>query len=312
LIGFVGATPRHGGGWDVVIAELTQANDSNGSDGEARLWYGVLEGERWVSIDTIPDAPAGRLVPSGASSLIRFGDTLGLALPIRTPDHQTSVAIFKLHQGHWSRELVPTLIASYTALAYTPSLGLTLAVVQPDLSLESDANSLFLWARSPNWRSIWKVASGTDAQVHRPTLTFVDEAVIFGWSAAPQSPPGRGRAARARIGHLKDRNGPVIQLDASIRFNSSVVPMQFASGARVWVVDHATSDQRDGQIRFVREQDGLSQRIGAIANPYVTPLRATKVSPTEILIAGGMHDRTQDVVVTLLLRSRVACRQSGT
>jgi hypothetical protein len=213
-----------------------------------------------------------------------------------------------LHQGRWSRELVPTLIASYTALAYSPSLGLTLAVVQPDISLESDANSLFLWARSPGWRKISRVVSGSEAHVHKPTLTFVDEAAVLGWSSAPQSPPGRGREARASVGDLEGRGGAVLNLDPSIRSNSSVVPIQLADSARIWVLDHATAQQGHGEIRFVREQNGRSRSIGAIPNPYVTPFRATTVASTELLTVGGIHDPAEDLAVTMLLKSRLACR----
>jgi hypothetical protein len=75
----------------------------------------------------------------------------------------------------------------------------------------------------------------------------------------------------------------------------------------VWVLDHQQLDGDAPEVRFVSNTGEAPTLIGQIPNPFIGPFAANMQSPSEILVMGGVQDKIEDVVVTLVIRSGVRC-----
>lgn len=308
LLGNPRAVARSDERWAVIFSEIKPYQGTTRPDTVVRLWYGVLEGTQWISLERLPLPSTGILHPSEASSLVQYGDTLAWAIGAAAPDGQRTVIVYEMRDGRWSYDSVPVLVGSYPDLSYSPTLGLVLAIVQPDLTLPSDGNSLFLWAQRPRWRKIRKVVSSDRETVHQPHLQLSPGGGTLSWQADVQAADARWREAHAMVGHPEDGDEPVIELDSAVMPSTAVRPITLPDGQRLWLTDHVLPGGGEREIRFVRYSGPAAALIGQISNPFRTSFTTAATSPADVLIAGGWIDQRQGFGVSLLLRVRVRCR----
>lgn len=307
LLTGIRAVTQADGTWAVIFAEGTTWTGESRPDTAARLWYGVLDGTQWATLEPLPLPPAGTLRPSSMSSLIQFGDTLAWAMEITRPDHQRDIVVFQRHGGQWSFDTVRTTFTAYVDVAHSDSLGLILAVVRPDLTLPSDGNSLFLWARRPEWRELRKIVPSTTEEVHSPRLILSHAGDVLSWQAQVPTATGSRWEAHAMSGHLEEKNGALTVLDSAVTSISPVVTVRLPRGPRMWIVDHLLSEGPEREIRIIQDSGGSAVKLAQVPNPFLAEFAATLSASSEILVTGALIDRDQDVGVSLLLRFKVKC-----
>lgn len=297
------------GRWAIVFAEVPDSGEEIRPDSAVRLWYGVHDGRRWTRLEPLPMPARGTLQPAAASSLVRQGSGLAWAMTLSIPRERSQIVVYELRDGRWSYEQVPTSHAQ-VELAYADSLGLLLAVVQPDPALRSDSNSLLLWARRPGWQIVRRVVHGSRERVFRPSLRFTPAGAVLTWIAAvPQANGGHAWEAHAMQGPVATGEPPVVVLDRVPGPLASPVSLELPGNRRFFLLDHVLegggATRRD--IRFLHTVGDVSTAAGSIPNPYVTAFAAEAASPSEVLIAGGVLDSARQVVSSLLLQVRVSC-----
>jgi len=311
LLTGIRAVARKDGGWSAVFAESKpHPREEVAPDTAVRLWHGIYDGKRWSLLEQLPLPTEGALRPRLAATPVLRGDTLAWAMTLRVPNLANRIALFERRGGRWTYEIIPTFHAQ-VQLAYSDTLGLMMAVVQPDTMVRSDGNSLILWARKPAWRRVRRVVHGdAEGQVYTPSLTLSPTGGVLSWHAqVDDGPPRAGREARVMIGALEERNTPVVTLDsAAVSTQYPFAPVLLPGGGRLWVVEHALPDMRSTEIRFVRDSAQTGVLMGRIPNPYLSQFYgATAVGPREVLVTGLQYFANR-YIVSLLLRVRVECR----
>lgn len=268
LLKGIRAAASDDGTWAVVFAEVRPDTGNPDPQRAARLWYGVLDGVCWTTIESLPLPPGGTVEPIVfASSLARRADALGWALPVDRRGLISGILVYERRGGEWTHEVVPTGFAKVD-LSYSDTLGLVLAVRQGDFRLRRDANSLLFWVRQPEWRILRSVVRGSEEQVHRPSLIITPERSTLTWMAEVNGMDGLVRyEAHAMIGSLEKRNEPIITLDSAVVPAHPISFVPLTAGPRVWVTDHLLAGGEDREIRFVRESSGLGVVLGRSARP---------------------------------------------
>lgn len=328
------AVARDDGTWAVVFAELEDEYEiPEGPGPVAHLWFGVLRGTEWVSLERLPRPSGGGVLrPIRSSSLARSGDTLAWAVPVKMTELISRIAFFERRDGRWSSELVggPATPDSrpeagsihgalYPTLAHSDTLGLVLSVVQSDLAYpDGDHNSLLFFVRNHEWRRFRRVILGArDGPVHHPSVSFSPRGDVVTWwtrivrsAPAEQHAGGRRprirREARAMVGrHLETRSTNAITIDRSIA--NSVVPLTTPAGRHLWVTDHVALPSREREIRFIGIHADTATVFGRIPNPFTGPFGAVWTLPSTVLISGPLLKREKKYVGTLLLRVRIDC-----
>jgi hypothetical protein len=302
-LGGVHAIARPGGRWDVFLSELPPYAGDDQPDSTARLWHGVYDGGHWTSWDTLPLPAGARVPPSSRTEPIAYGDTLVWAVKAITAAGRHDIAVFVQRASGWSMEIVPTLNAAYAALGRSRQGRLLLAVVQPDFSLPEDGNSLFLWERADGWTRIAKVFPSQWGKVHFPGLRRFGADNLLCWFAVDTSRGEGSITAYALRNPGAGAPGSITPVAAGALPQGSPPDPVATGGGLVWVLGVDTLESRV-QLHFIR--DGKDAQIaGSLAVPYITPFVAAASGDDSILVAGGIHDRAQDVVVTLLYRVRL-------
>lgn len=307
LIGSVRANARPAGGWDVIIAEVQPREGEMKGDTIARLWHGVLSDDvHWVSMDMMEAPSEGRLLASLGSSLIRYGDTLAWALRTPIPRHPTDVTLFELHGGVWRHEVIPTVNAGYLDIAHSDSLGLLLAIVQPDLSLPRDGNSLFVWTRQPAWQPLKKVVPSSREGVHGPSLVAGRTGFIATWEAVT---PGstEGPEVHASAGTWRDLGGDVMVLDSAATTHGRIAPVIFPTGMHLWIVDHLIPTTGQRELRLVTSSEKAVIPLGSVPHDFPANYAAAVLNPSSLLIVGASYDAGERSIVNLLLQMEIVC-----
>lgn len=299
--------------WGVLFAELTRPEfgDSATVDPPVGLWYGVIKGTAWQAVERISAPPSGKLQLNGLSSLTQSGNSLAFALPIDLADQWTDVVVFEKREGRWSFELVPTRRAAYVALISSPTTGLGMAVVQPDVALRHDQNSVFLYARSRGWRSLGKLKTA-GARVHRPFLSVANNASVLSFETHRLGPL-RSEAKTMQVDFspsFQENIHHVVTLDSTVY---GFVPLVGPRGAAYWVTDHFVdrSTPTLRELRILRSIAGHPSLIATFRMPFRAGLAAAAPDRNRLLISGGVFRATdgRDVAaVTLLVDYRVECR----
>jgi hypothetical protein len=304
----VRAAARPDGRWDVVFGEVPQhAEPDPRAHSLIRLWHGVLDGSRWIHLDSLPLPQGGQLVSSHASNLLRRGDTLFLAVTFKRPDLFTDVAVFARRGQTWEPEVVLTRHDLYPRLAYSDSMGLVLVSVGGSGSRLGIGNSPVLWMRRGGWKPVGRIGTRGAEVVHDPWISLSPGAEVLSWEEEPDGESAGGWTARA-VAHPLDPTSPVMMLDSSITpMFGSVRPVVVAPGIRLWVLDHAANGPGQKEIRIVRDSSGAVEVLSRTPNPYGTELNAAVPAPGTLLLSGGFEDREQGRPVSLLLRFQVAC-----
>lgn len=310
----VRAVELEGGRWAVVFAEVppvpAEVSRTAGEirpDSAIRLWYGVVDGGRWTTLEPIPMPARGTLEPANASSLVRHGENLAWAMILTPPMERSRIIVYELKDGRWSYEEVPTF-ATEVELAHSDSLGLLLAVVQPDPRLRNDSNSLLLWARQPAWRILRSVVPGSRERVLHPSLRFTPAGAVLGWIASVPRPDGsETMEMHAMTGKIMERDETVIVLDTDVGPFDLPIGLDMPGPSPVWIVDHRHEGSGEREIRFLRPDGAVPAVAGSIRNPYITHFAAQALSDSEVLITGGVLDSAEQYVGSLLIRARMVC-----
>jgi hypothetical protein len=309
LVTGVRGTPRAGGGWDVVFAEVTgPGGGTTRPDTAARLWHGVYDGRQWLGLEELPRPSGVTLHPRLASSLLRYGDTLAWAVSASRPEGPRQIALFQKRDGVWSHEIIETQHARVN-LAHSEELGLILVVVQADVTLRSDGNSLFLWARSPEWQPLRRLVHGYgEGVVNDVAFSLAADGGVATWHTSVWEAEGTARIEmRAMRGRLEYQREAMVVVDSSVTgFGTWLSPVVGPGGARIWITDHVPTDGRRSELRFTTESGGSVAVLERMPNPYHGFIAAVTPAPGEILLT-GLHYVPNRYIVSLLLRTRIRC-----
>jgi len=306
LLNGVGAVARPDGTWAVVFGETGPYSGPSRPDTVARLWFGVFDGAAWTELEHLPAPPEALIRAAGASALIAYGDTLAWALRTTTPQHPDDVIVYERRGGAWTYEIVPTVVSAYSALAHSDSMGLLLFHVGPDLSLPSDRNSLFLWARHPGWGKIRKVVSSSVEEVFNPQVRRSGAGHTLNWIAEIRESGGTRREAHAMVGRLETGRAQVISLDSAMPFAGSLQPVELRRGLRLWVLEHS-SHNGGREVRVVRDSSAVSVPMYRAPSPFATGFVAAATGSSDLVVTGADYDPVRQSVASMLIRYRVEC-----
>jgi len=153
------------------------------------------------------------------------------------------------------------------------------------------------------------IRGGAEGPVDHPAVSLSPTGGVLSWlTYVPGAVHGR-QEARAMLGHIEERNSPVIALDSAVAW--SFVPVTMRNGIRLWVADHLLSaEKQERETRFVIDSAGVGASvIGRIPNPFLSTFNATSPAPSEVLVTGApdMGNPPKGIISSLLLRVRVAC-----
>jgi hypothetical protein len=303
----VRALPRAGGGWIVTFAELPPSPIVPNDGPVVRLWRGEFDGRSWSAIAQLPIPSDLELRTGAASSLVRSGDTLLWAFPSTRRNGGWGASLYVGHGPAWSQEAIPLRGAAYVAVGISDSLGVLLLAVHTDSTLRHDRNSLFLYARRPQWTPVRKLAAGNEEPVHFPELVAdpSSAALTLTWHAIVQDGDRARWEARAMIGRPDLRREPVVVLDSSVARGWASTRV----GARqVWLIDHADA-QLARELRVVEASGRGATVLGGLPYPFDGTFNAAGTGTDELLLAGPLRgEPPRDAgVATLLMRVRLAC-----
>lgn len=308
LIHGVRAAGRPDGGWDVVFAEIPPSDRNARVDSVVRLWHGVFDGRQWAGIEEIPRPGDVPLDPQFTSALVRREGSLAWALVPPTSYRPRDVVLVQRVDGRWIHETVPTGFAVDVDLSYSDSLGLLLAVVQPDTSLRSDGNSLLLWARQPDWRIVRRVVHGYgEGRVNFPSLVRTPQGLLASWLTASAAEPLWQLLARPVV-LAGEQNEPAVSLDSDVSPWSEVPPLILSGGMPLWVTHHGTDNETTAanEVRYLSMAGGDALELGRAPSPYLMRLAVVEARPEEVVVT-GMEYQENRFAFSLLLRMRLRC-----
>ncbi|HEX6911396.1 MAG TPA: hypothetical protein VF142_13410 [Longimicrobium sp.] len=302
------AAARPDGGWDVVFADIPA--DSSTSAGAERLWYAAFDGSRWSSLEPLPVPPDVALSPLFTSSLVRHGDTLAWALTPAMRQGRRDVSLFRRVGSRWTHETVPTAHAVDVDLAFSDSLGLVVAVVQPDPTLLPDGNSLLLWTRRPEWRIHRRLVHGTgEGRVHAPSLVHAAGGLLATWWTPVDEGPETRHELRARYLGPGALDEPPLLLDPAVPLGAETSPVILHDGMPLWLTQHGPAEnglRGSTELRYVSVAGREPFEMARIPNPYLMRSAAAATAPGELLVS-GMEYEANRFAFSLLLRARVEC-----
>jgi hypothetical protein len=277
------------------------------------LWYAAFDGSRWSPLEPLPVPPDVSLSPIFTSSLVRVGDTLAWALTPAMRQGRRDISLFRRVEGRWTRETVPTGTAVDVELAHSDSLGLVIAVVQPDSTVLPDGNSLLLWNRQPDWRIVRRLVHGSgEGRVHAPSLVHTFEGLLATWWTPVGEGPQTRHELRARYIGPAESMEPMITLDPNVPLGSETSPVLWGHGVPLWVSEHepGQAGQRGaGEIRYVSVAGRRALEVARIPNPYRMRSAAASPASGELLVT-GMEYRDNRFAFSLLLRVRSDCERA--
>ncbi len=307
LIGGVRAIPLNSGSWSVVFAEMTPDYEFPRPGKVARLWYGVLRGREWESLEQVPYPEGVQFDFSQVSNLLGRGGALAIAIPVALPQGLGGVVFLERRfDGSWVHEVIDAPGATYATLSLDTERGYALGIVQADLSIDEGFNALFLYFREDHWKNPQRIIRGENGSVFLPSLTLGREARgVLTYSS--EVPSDGGRSEGRALLHPQSPNPDVraIVVDSS---SIGLFPIIARNGGVVWVSDHvALGGEREIHVISGVGGDSLIRR--RFSSPYEGPFVASFGSDDEVVLAGPFVEKKGDSVLltTLLLRVRLSC-----
>jgi hypothetical protein len=293
--------------WLILFTELEQTADGRRSQHSSRVWYGIHDGSRWISLDTLPFPPATEIGYGGNSStLLQHGDTLIWAVPARTRTG-SGIAIFHHSDGEWTSAMaLPTSPAAIELLP-TDSSELLLATVQGDPRTWSDGNSLLLWKQGPSWNVIDRLVHGTvEGRVHKPHFNMVDGNVQVTWHTFVRD----DRQPRAEVRTMAN------VLDQSARRWHVVDPQAWRfvalpprTGEPWWITSHEPNPDGPSELHFRRFLPDGTVEAHRFPMPFFSGIfTGAWSSDREIITTGPVYEAADGGhIYSLLVRYEVRC-----
>ena len=249
------------GSWSVIFMETDSAVFLGREAGVRHIRYGRYGPSGWGPLETLP-FPSGFERPHYylAGPPILAGDSLVWAVTVNAKEGFTRGLLFVRFQGRWSVEVIPTSTVVYAVPGWLPTTGLLLAVIRPDSTEESDANSLFIFARRPVWKQIQRVMRGNLTLAHHPRWVATRAGLTLGWRVIPRVGP------MAAITGAVDASGIVTPRDTITGIRSLSASFTSTGGsAGTWLTRHAA--ESGDSIRITRVDGRGRSRSAAFALP---------------------------------------------
>lgn len=266
-------------------------------------WSARTDGSGWDQLEPLP-LPPDSLDPAEASSLVRVGDALMIAVPYG-PLHRRGVAVYAARQDGWRRQDIFTDATAYVALAASQGNAL-LYVVRPDSTRRPDSNSLTLFVPADSgWRDAGFVLRGGSRPVHRPTVSVVGNTTLLSW----HEEDSRSGAFHARAAELQQDGtlGTVVTLGERI---DAVMPVRGASRTHQWVVSRRAID--GSAMHLLVEWTSAAPRTrDVIADPFTGPSLAHALGAESVIVGPVVsHAPTDEFLVSGILRFVNRCDSS--
>lgn len=289
------------GRFATVFAQLRNPEDRGSL---IDYWYGSTDGRTWGSVERLSPPVSGTLLTNQASDLVRSGDSLWIAVPIRRQS-TVDLAIYTRAQAKWSVAILPIGRLAYVALSLDETNGLSLAVVRPDTTMPRDWNSLSLFVmQDRQWTDRGFVVRGGNEPIYAPRLIMAGGVHILSWIArSGEAEKREARAARLSGGSLL---GAVTTLARDVE---DLAPVIGFTGAPMWVLSTAASDSGTSRLKIIQWTEGGPSVVNVRANPFAGRFLAF-AAKDQVNVVGGIEGQGpgQEPVVSALLEMSRKCR----
>ena len=285
------AVARGDDAWSVVFLEAAREGQESDSRDVRGLWHAELRGVEWSGLERVP-VPAGRVEVYSPSSLLLHDGSLTWAVVVRTAAGLYPVVVLQRGESGWSYHTVPTHFAGELDVARGRDGRLLLAVVQPDLTLPRDGNSLFLWRLGETWTSLGKLVASQREAAKDPALVIGAQRDVLSWGAVPAG------AERLELHAMADPEQvprpPILTVDAQISGDSPIAPVRVGREF-LFVTDHVLEgDERE--IRFSRLAQSDVQLVSAVRHGFIANFAATATDDSTVVVVGGRGETAQNVL----------------
>ncbi len=282
--------------WRVIFAEVDSIGV--GDTRVAAFWHGVYDGRRWSSLERLPQPPGKALQYLNTSPVAENADTVVWAALTTLEEHQQSVVVFERRGGVWSHELVATPFASGVEAIHAPTIGFALAIRHTDAE-PAHGQSDFLYTRQSGWTLQRRLA----------TVATDGSALV---SPRPVERLSEGRdSTKMTLGFttpmpttLGNREEPLIAVARVLGESFSRVLL--GNGSILWATEH-TDSSGVRELRLVQPMPDSTVTVWRAPNPYRGGFTAAGFSSSDVLIVGPELNETHGVLVSLILRIRIAC-----
>jgi hypothetical protein len=288
----------------VVFAELPAEYQFPERERIVALWHGVLNGERWQSLEKLPMPSGLELRSFNSSPLVRLGDTLSWALTYESASGD-GIALFERRSNRWSVELISVPDVATVSLGSSRQNGIVMLPVRGGSRL-AQSNSLFLYTRRDMWRqSRQLVAGGTEPVFDVQVASTGARETITWWSLVTTGGQQR-REARTILSAFDGSVAGVLTLDTNV---ARVIAVPRLSGDPLWIVHGATDKSSALEIRIVAHTPLGRLATAQMPDPFNGPFAVLESEPSRLLFAGPSlrHDAESAALHTLLLRLSVDC-----
>jgi hypothetical protein len=241
--------------------------------------------------------PEGSVEPL-SPSLVLHDEALIVALVLRRRAAVDRIVVLEQGQQGWTYDTLPVLFAVEAGLGRGAEGRPLLALVQPDLTLPTDGNSLFLWRRGETWTSLGKLVASQREAVNHPALgTGSRGDVVLSWKAQPSGT--RRSELHAMANPERVPRPPVLTVDSAISFHSPRAPIPL--GAEYFFVTDHVLENGHREVRLNRlARDGV--QLVSILRPESTiafPFGAARADDSTIVVVGGTGETGINMVLAL-------------
>lgn len=317
----VAASPVGGDRWRVIFAVPDSAH-TDGSRVVRSYWHGVYDGARWTEIERLPNPPDLSLQYFNRSRVIERGDTVVWASIVSTspitasPIIRQRVVVFERVGGAWTHTVPETPYASEVELIHTPRHGFILGVFRHPLNAPSFSGSvegpqpktsLHLYTRRSGWSRQREVLVPPTSTVSRTRLDTSGDLVSVTAIASGESATDRPFQLHAITGSVMDQDEPGFVVDPDVLPTFATVVSR--AGDFFWLSQHAVpgDSANPGELRLVHRSGDTAKVLWRTPHPYLGWFSAIAYSDSDVLVVGPLLDRTNEVLVSLLIRVRIEC-----